>query len=54
MGKDKEWLKKQVNKFQMQPEEALIVTMNGKGNIFCQKKEVGIEKKIKNQENTSL
>ncbi len=54
IGKNKEWLKTQVNKFQIQPEEALIVTINGKGNIFCQKKEFGIEKKIKNQENTSL
>ena len=54
IGKSKEWLKTQVNKFQMQPEEALIVTINGKGSIFCQKKEFGIEKKIKNQENSIL
>ena len=39
LDKDYEWLKKQTLKFQMVPEEALIVTMNGKGSFFCQKKE---------------
>lgn len=39
IGKDKEWLKKQVKKFKMKPEDALIVTLDGKGQIFCQKKE---------------
>lgn len=39
ISKDKEWLKKQVKKFNMKPEEALIVTINGKGEIFCQRKE---------------
>lgn len=39
IGKSYEWLKKQTDKFQMMPEEALIVTINGKGRIFCQKKE---------------
>ena len=38
IGKNYNWLKKEVNKFNMQPEEALIVTMDGKGQIFCQKK----------------
>jgi len=38
--KDYEWLKKQINKFGFEPEEALIVTLNGKGQIFCQKKEL--------------
>ena len=37
--KNYDWLKKQTQKFQMMPEEALIVTINEKGNIFCQKKE---------------
>jgi len=37
--KNAEWLKKQVNKFGFEPEEALIVTLDGKGQIFCQKKE---------------
>lgn len=39
IGKDREWLKKQVEKFKMKPEEALVVTFDGKGQIFCQKKE---------------
>ena len=33
------WLKKQVEKFDIKPEEALVVTIDGKGQIFCQKKE---------------
>ena len=39
IGKDYNWLKKEVNKFKFNPEEALIVTIDGKGQIFCQKKE---------------
>ena len=39
IGKDYNWLKKQVNKFNMEPEEALIVTLDGGNQIFCQKKE---------------
>lgn len=39
LGKDYNWLKKQVEKFKITPEEALIVTYDGKGQIFCQKKE---------------
>lgn len=39
ISKNKEWLKKQVNKFNFEPDEALVVTINGKGEIFCQKKE---------------
>lgn len=38
LGKDYNWLKKQVEKFKMKPEEALIVTYDGKGQIFCQRK----------------
>lgn len=38
IGKNYNWLKKQVEKFNMKPEEALIVTYDGKGQIFCQKK----------------
>lgn len=33
------WLRKEVGKFKISPEEALIVTLDGKGQIFCQKKE---------------
>lgn len=39
IGKDYNWLKKEVNKFGYKPEEALIVTFDSKGQIFCQKKE---------------
>ena len=39
IGKDKTWLNKEVKKFGFKPEEALVVTINGKGDIFCQKKE---------------
>lgn len=39
IGKNVEWLRKQVEKFKMKPEEALVVTIDGKGQIFCQKKE---------------
>ena len=41
IGKDYKWLKRQVEKFNMKPEEALVVTLDGKGQIFCQKKEKG-------------
>ena len=43
LGKNYQWLKKQVEKFDMKPEEALVVTYDGKGQIFCQKKEKGKE-----------
>ena len=39
IGKDYNWLKKEVNKFGFNPEEALVVTYDSKGQIFCQKKE---------------
>lgn len=39
IGKNYEWLKKEVKKFHMKPEEALLVTLDGKGQMFCQKKE---------------
>lgn len=38
LGKDYKWLKKQVKKFDMLPEEALVVTIDAKGNFFCQAK----------------
>lgn len=41
IGKDYIWLKNEVEKFGFKPEEALIVTLDGKGQIFCQKKEKG-------------
>ncbi|MCI9016104.1 MAG: DUF421 domain-containing protein [Clostridia bacterium] len=39
IGRNYDWLRKEVSKFKMLPEEALIVTFDGKGQIFCQKKE---------------
>ena len=38
IGKDYNWLEKEVRKFGYNPEEALLVTYDGKGQIFCQKK----------------
>ena len=40
LGKNYQWLKKQVEKFGFKPKEALIVTIDGKGQFFCQKKEL--------------
>ena len=39
IGKDYNWLLKQVEKFKIKPEQALVVTFDGKGQIFCQEKE---------------
>lgn len=39
IGKDYNWLKKQINKFGFDPEETLIATIDGKGQFFCQKME---------------
>lgn len=36
--KDYNWLKKEVNKFNIEPEQALIVTIDGNNQIFCQAK----------------
>lgn len=39
IGKDYNWLLKQVDAFGIKPEDALIATIDGKGNFFCQEKE---------------
>lgn len=39
LGKDYKWLKKEVKKFGYNPEDALIVTIDGKGQFFSQKKD---------------
>ncbi len=39
LGKDYNWLEREVGKFNIKPEEALIVVLNGDQTIFCQKKE---------------
>lgn len=40
IGRNYTWLKKEIGKFNMKPEEVLIATLDGKGEIFCQKKEI--------------
>ncbi|MEE0866343.1 MAG: DUF421 domain-containing protein [Clostridia bacterium] len=42
LGKNYKWLQKQTEKFNMKPEEALVVTLDAKGQIYCQKKEKGV------------
>lgn len=39
LGKNYNWLLKQVDAYGIKPEDALIVTIDGKGNFFCQEKE---------------
>ena len=39
LGKNYNWLKKEINKFGYNPEDALVATINGKNQIFCQRKE---------------
>ena len=39
LGKNYQWLEKQLVPFKIKPEEALVVTIDGKNQIFCQKKE---------------
>ena len=48
IGKDYNWLKKEINKFGYQPEEALLVTIDGKQQIFSQKKDTIHSKKDNN------
>lgn len=39
LGRDNIWLEKNLKKFNAKPKEVLIATIDGKGEIFCQKKE---------------
>lgn len=39
IGKNYSWLCKEVAKFKIKPEEALVVTFDGKSQMFCQAKE---------------
>ena len=39
IGKTYNWLKEEINKFGFNPEDALVATIDGKNQIFCQKKE---------------
>ena len=38
LKKDYNWLKNELGKFKILPEQALIATIDGKGEIFCQEK----------------
>ena len=38
LGKDIKWLQNESRKFGIEPEEALVITIDGQGKIFCQKK----------------
>ena len=38
-GKDYNWLEKEIGKFKMKPNEVLLATLDGKGQISCQKKQ---------------
>ena len=39
IGRDNNWLEKQLKKFDAKPANTLIATIDGKGDFFCQKKE---------------
>lgn len=39
IGKDYKWLKNQVKEFGIKPEDAILITIDGKGEFFWQKKE---------------
>ena len=39
INKDYKWLKSTVKKFGFEPEDALVVTMDGANNIYCQEKD---------------
>ena len=39
IGRNYKWLCKEVEKFKINPEEALVVTFDGKNQMFCQAKE---------------
>ena len=38
LKKDYNWLKKELSKFNVSPEQTLIATIDGRGEIFCQEK----------------
>lgn len=39
IGRDYNWLEKQLKKYEAIPNEVLLATIDGKEEIFCQKKE---------------
>ena len=40
LKKDYNWLKKELSKFNVSPEQTLIATIDGRGEIFCQEKTI--------------
>jgi len=47
IGKDINWLNKEVAKFRIKPNQALVVTYDGRGQIFCQAKAKFLKEKPK-------
>ena len=45
LGKNYKWLVNQLKPYKIMPKEALVVTIDGKGNFFCQPKEKTERKK---------
>ena len=45
LNKDYKWLEKQVKKFGFKPEDALLVTIDGDNQFFCQKRGLKCQKK---------
>ncbi len=45
IGKNYQWLRNQVRKFKIEPTQALIATIDGKGNFYCQEKSLDKKKK---------
>lgn len=39
IGKDEKWLVKEIQKFKIRPQQALIFVQNGDGSFFCQEKQ---------------
>ncbi len=39
IGKDYQWLRKEITKFKVEPKNVLIATIDGRNQIFCQEKE---------------
>ena len=39
IGKDEKWLIKEIQKFKIRPQQALIFVQNGDGSFFCQEKQ---------------
>ena len=51
LGKNYKWLVNQLKPYKIMPKEALVVTIDGKGNFFCQPKEKNGKEKINDSRN---